>query len=325
MDIKKLSASSYKRWDFCQMAYTIENLLGYRFPPGKAANVGTISHSILEILAKIKLGIQKNEKEVDTSIGKIRTDKYDLIHIMEKSYNDYIVKVPHLKWESKDYQDVKKYVFNALNHNNGLYSPLNKNIISTEQYIKVPVNENWAILSDQQQLNITGFVDLVTQVNKDTIEITDYKTGALTDFLTGQEITSDSLKDDIQLRFYHLAMSELFGCNNNYLLTMFFLKFSKPITISFSCYDLEETKNKIKKRFLEIYNTKLPKLNKSWKCRKFCDYGKTEWKGNNGLPKTIQFMPGQVSEEGSPMCICDAVNFEMNRRGLDWTIENMKA
>lgn len=330
MEINKLSASSYKKYSFCPMAYFIEQNLNYRFPMGKAANLGTITHAVLEILAQIKLGQQKNLSEVETEIGLISVSNFDIEHITDNIYYKYTIEeYPHLTWEPKDFKDVKKYVNNCLNHNNGAYNPLNKNIISTEQYLRIPVEEDWAILPENKRLNITGFIDLITEVNNSTIEITDYKTGSMSDFTTGKDISFESLHDDIQLRLYHLAASQMYGCEKNYILTMFFLKFSTPITISFSCEDLPETMERVKRRFIEIYNTKIPRLNKSWdrpmsKCRKFCDFGKKEWPGNKIVPETIQFLDGQVSSVGAPMCYCDAISLEVNRRGMGWVLENMK-
>lgn len=330
MEIKKLSASAYKRHNFCPMAYFIEYNLNYRFPAGKAANLGTIAHSILESLARIKLGLQNNQSEVDTEIGILPTTGYDIDRILDDTYLHFINKEDfkvHI-WEPIDYKNVRKFVENALNHNNGAFNPLNRKIISTEQYIKLDVNEDWAILPDGERFKITGFIDLVTEVDKNTIEITDYKTGSLDDFITGKRISYETLYDDIQLRMYHLALANIYGCDKNFILTMFFLKFSTPITISFDCNDLPQTLERIKTKFIEIYNTKIPKLNKTWdrpmsKCRKFCDFGKKEWPGNSMLPKTVQFIDGQVSSVGSNMCYCDAINYEMNRRGPEWVTENL--
>lgn len=321
MDITKLSASSYKKWSFCEQAYLIENVLSYRFPAGKAANLGTIVHAVLEILAEAKLARQNNQTEIETDIGKLNVDNIDIPILTDNIYQLYISKpeLIHLKWEPKDYRDIKKYINKALTHNNGYFHPLNRKIVSSEQYIKIEIKEPWAILPDQTNFKITGFIDLITECNDNCLEITDYKSGnPNADFLTGKKIDEDFLFNDIQLRMYHYACCELYGYNKNYLVTLFYLQ-GGPITISFLPEDAMETKERIKKRFLEIYNTKIPKLNKSYKCTRFCDYGK-----NKPANSPIQFLDGQISPVGTPMCYCDLVKFETDRRGLKWVCENLK-
>lgn len=261
---------------------------------------------------------------IETDIGEISTNKYDIENIRDKIYYLYsTIKMKHHKWTNADYKDVKKYVDVVLTHNNGQYNPLNKDIIGTEQYINFEIQENWSILPDGSNLRITGFIDLVDKFDENTYEITDYKTGQLKDFLTGQEINSKTLKDDIQFQLYHLALADKYGCDKNYLLTMFFLKFAKPITITLSCDDLENTKQKIKNRFIEIHNTQYPKLNRGFKCTRFCDYGKKTFEGTEIKP-IIQFLDNGIAANGQPCKICDQVYLEIQRRGPKWVQENMK-
>ena len=53
MQIEKISASAAKTYEGCEMQYYLDYVLKWRFPAGKAANVGTVTHKILEILGKI--------------------------------------------------------------------------------------------------------------------------------------------------------------------------------------------------------------------------------------------------------------------------------
>jgi hypothetical protein len=283
MEIKKISASSYKLESHCQMAWFIQQVLNWQFRPGKAADLGTITHAALEILAEIRLGQQQNIISIETEIGHINVSDFDIDDIVNRTFHFYVEK-PEYKnnpWTNKDLFQVRKYVDVVLNHNNGQFNPLTRVVESTEKYISFEIQEPWAILPDNSYLRITGFVDLVTRVNYNTLEITDYKTGSLTDFHSGADIDVAYAMKDIQLRLYHMALSEEFGCDNNYLLTLFFLKHSKPITVSFDCSSLEETKGMIKEKFLKILNTKIPRLNKTWKCKKFCEYGKNTFENTS--------------------------------------------
>lgn len=325
MEIKKLSASSYSRWSGCEMAYFIENNLNYRFPGGLAANVGSCAHSILETLAKIKLAQQNKEELIKTEIGEVNSNNFNVSSIIDKTYDLYSNKesLKHLDWKPENLTDIRKYILTVMTQNKGMYNPLNRKIVSTEQYIKLEIKEDWSVLPDGTNFSITGFIDLVTDEGNDTFEITDYKTGSLTDFHTGQKITAKSLNDNIQVRMYHYALSNMYGCEKNYLITMYFLKFASPITISLSCNDLDKTLNMLKDRFLKIKNTKIPKLSRSFKCRRFCDYGKNAFQ-HPTLVTPTQFIDNQVSNVGDPMCYCDYTNYEINRRGMDWVNENMK-
>lgn len=256
-----------------------------------------------------------------TELGEMPADNIDIQDITNKIYQLYVNKpeLKHLVWVNKDFKDIQKYVNKAINHNGGYFNPLNRKIVSSEQYINLTIEEPWAILPDQSYFKITGFIDLITECNNDCLEITDYKSGnPNNDFLTGQKIDETFLFNDIQLRLYHFACCQLYGYEKTYLVTLFYLQ-SGPITISFSPKDAEETKSRIKKRFLEIYNTKIPKLNRSYKCTRFCDFGK-----NKLSNAPVQFLEGQVSPVGADMCLCDEVKFETDRRGLDWVIENLK-
>lgn len=272
-NIEKLSASSYKLFSHCEMAYFIQYVLKWQFRPGKAADKGTICHAVLEIFAQIKLGQQNGLKEVETEIGFIKTEKPDLESILEQVWKFYTTKPEYQnqEWEIKDLKEIKKWVLICLNHNNKQFNPLLRDIVSTEKYINFHINEPWAILPDGSNLRVTGFVDLITRINENTLEITDYKTGSLKDFHTGINIDIQYAMKDIQLRLYHMALAEELGCDNNYLLTLFYLKHAKPITICFDCKDLDTTKEMIKNQFIKILNSKIPKLNRTWKCKKFCE------------------------------------------------------
>lgn len=78
MIITYLRSSSYNNWDFCQMQYYINYVLGWQFPAGKKADKGTIVHKVLECLATAKKVKQDSKKEKftfeDDQIGEISVD-----------------------------------------------------------------------------------------------------------------------------------------------------------------------------------------------------------------------------------------------------------
>jgi hypothetical protein len=42
------------------------------------------------------------------------------------------------------------------------------------------------------------------------------------------------------------------------------------------------------------------------------------------VKSVVQFLDNQLTAPGCQMCICDQVYFEINRRGIQWTTENLK-
>lgn len=325
MNIEKISASAYKLHSHCPHAYFIQYNLKYGFPAGKAADRGTIVHRVLEILAEQKVARQKQDKFFSTAeIGQTESESnFDIISLARRVY-DYQTteKMPHHDWEESDFNECMKYINTALKHDGGKYNPLNRNIISTEEYIKIAPEDDWAVLPNGNRLFITGFIDLVTEEGPDVIEISDYKTGRQTDFHTGKELNEKTLRDDIQLKMYHYAATKIYGEDKSYLVTIFFLKTGVPITIYFTPDDLQDTKNKLKEAMNRILLDNFPRRNISWKCGKFCDFGKNTFEGTDIVPLT-QILEGGIAKQNETMTICDQVNFEINRHGLDWVVENM--
>ena len=308
------------------MAYFINQNLKWRFPSNKGAALGSCVHKVLEYFAHIKLAQQQNKSMVLLDIGEINISDFDILSIIDKTYQYFTSQdtMKHIQWSDKEYKTYKTYVNTAITHNNGYFNPLKKNIIALEQYINYTIDENWAILPDGSNLRITGIIDLVLQDNDNTIQIWDWKTSStLSDFNTGETIDLDYLQKDIQLMLYALVAPKIYGEDKNYICTMFFLKQKTPLSVAFSHEELKLAFNKIKHRFLEISKCSLPKLNRTWKCTKTCDFGKNTFE-NTKIKPISQFLPNGIAPIGSPMTICDQTFFELNRRGLNWVIENLK-
>ena len=327
MKLSKLSASSFKKHCACPHAFFIQQNLKWMFPAGKAADRGTIVHRVLEILAEQKLARQKSQSFFSTNeTGEVATAENIPIDQLTQDVYDYQTKevMPHHEWDQKDFNECMLYVNTALSHGEGRFNPLNRKIINTEQYIKIAPQDDWAILPDGKKLNITGFIDLVTDEGNDIIEIIDWKTGRQVDWNTGEELNEETLKNDIQLKMYHYAATRMYGEDKTFLVTIFFLKTKTPITIHFSQEDVEDTKNRIREKMNEILADSFPRRNITWKCRKFCEYGKNTFEGSNIVPE-IQVLGDGIASEGNIMTICDQVNMELSFKGLEWVEENMVA
>lgn len=190
---------------------------------------------------------------------------------------------------------------------------------------------------NNKKRTITNIEKLTTQLKTQCIKVNspystyicgrDYivthNTGQQKDFHSGKELNEDTLRDDIQLKMYHYAATKIYGADKTFLVTIFFLKTGCPITISFTPNDLEDTKNKIRDKMSLILKDALPRRNITWKCKKFCEYGKnTFYDISDKIQPYIQMHDG-VAKMGETMTICDQVNFETIRNGMQWVINNM--
>ena len=55
-----IRSSSYGQYDYCQMSYFITYVLGHSSDSGKKAELGTIVHKVMEIMARLKQFSQEN-------------------------------------------------------------------------------------------------------------------------------------------------------------------------------------------------------------------------------------------------------------------------
>ncbi len=319
MKIKKISPSSYNSWDGCQHRYFLEQNLKYTFPAGKAADIGTVVHKVLEILALVQLKIQEQDntplKVKDTEID---IDNYTITELLHLSMSGF----KEGYFDGKDIETMQEYLKRALSFNNGEYDPRNRKILAPEKRVKVEIPEEWAKNYDGSQFYLSGIVDLVTEVDENTIEIIDYKTGQPKDWNTGKVKKYKDFFEDPQLRFYHWAATRVYGEYKNFIVSILFFKTQDYFSIPFSSKDLEKTEQLLKDRYHEIKNCNIPKLNISWKCTKFCPFGKLTTEGTN-LPQLTQEEIGGIASRGSPMTMCDCSIYNIHLHGIDYVEENM--
>jgi len=84
MQIERISASAATTYNGCQMQYYMDYILKWRFPAGKAANIGTVTHKILEILGKIRVAQLAGDH--------FKNDTFDLLISRDEDVQpDYIV------------------------------------------------------------------------------------------------------------------------------------------------------------------------------------------------------------------------------------------
>jgi hypothetical protein len=315
----------------CEQQYFLEYVLGWRGPSGQKADKGTIVHKVLEILAVIKQAQQNNEsKIIDDIIGDVDTKKYNLNTIIEKVYKHYTEANSHHKWAPKDYKDCHAWVYKAIEFNDGMFDPRNRNILCPERHFDFCINKKWAEYSYETpdgtikgNLALKGTIDLVTLASPNTIEIIDWKTGRRLDWATGEEKTQEKLENDPQLRIYHYAISHLYPDIEHIIFSIYFINDGGPFSICFDKSDLPKTEEMLRRKFDIIKNVKRPKLNKSWMCSKLCHFGKTTF-NNTAIEPLTEYRLGQSCSEGTTMTKCEQVKHDIELHGMNHVVESYK-
>lgn len=302
MLITYIRSSSYNNYSYCQMQYFITYVLGYQPDSGKKAELGTIVHKVLEVLAKLKKYNQDNPKKNTLSInddvlGEVNVKKScflkkDIVNeILELSYKFYTSDSKH-NFTKGDNENCSKLVWDTLNYNDGQFDPRYRKIIAAEPHFDIPIDEDWAFYEYEiggkkikGQLAIKGTIDLVTESSDGIIEVIDWKTGRRLDWATGEEKTYKKLCSDPQLLLYNYAISKLFPEYKQSIMSIFFIKDGGPFSMCFDKDDQKRFIDMLKVKFEDIKNNQNPQPisqnRDNWKCTKLCHYCKTNWPGTD--------------------------------------------
>jgi RecB family exonuclease len=127
-------------------------------------------------------------------------------------------------------------------------SVLNRKIIGAEV----------AFENEYEGFKVRGFMDLVTEIDEETLEVRDYKTGTYT------KNTDDAFKD-LQMRIYSMVAKEKFPQYNYVVMTLDYLR-KGPISVIFSKEDDIKTKDFLKEAYGKINGAHDPIRKKSFKC-----------------------------------------------------------
>ena len=296
-------SSSLNNWKYCEMQYFITYVLGHQSPSGKKADLGTITHAVLETLAICKKRTQFNKrtkmKVTQEPLGDFSFTEEELFtdefvnFVLGRSFDYYKTHCTHNSFNQKDYEFCYKMVWDTLNYNKGQFDPRNRKVIDTEPHFDIPIKEPWAKFSftgpDGEEISgnlaIKGTIDLVTELEDGTIEVIDWKTGQRLDWATGERKDYEKLMTDIQLLLYHYAVSKLYPKHRYALMTIFFCRDGGPFTLAFDETDDKNFLKTLEKTFKEIIINQSPKpvdrYRSNFKCQKLCHYFKTTWPGTN--------------------------------------------
>lgn len=308
MLITYVRSSSYNNWAYCQMQYFMTYVLGHQSVSGKKADMGTMVHKVMEVLAGLKKYEQDKPKVKflkvdDDAIGKFKCRKEelykdDIVTQLIKLSVDAYEKKSAYNFSPKDREEITTTTWCFLNHGNGQFDPRNRHIHFPEPHFDIPIEEDWAKFEYEVngkkvtgQLAIKGTIDLVTKINDDTIEVVDWKTGRRMDWATGEVKDYKKLENDPQLLLYYYAISKLYPDFPNRIMSIFFYKDKdgnpdpSPFSLCFSPEDEDRFLEMLKNRFQEIQQNMSPKPLSSdrshWKCTKLCHFCKNNWPETN--------------------------------------------
>jgi ATP-dependent helicase/DNAse subunit B len=302
MLVTYIRSSSYNNYAYCQMQYFMTYVLGHQPDSGKKAELGTIVHKVMEVLASLKKFHQDNPRKLnlvieDDALQTISIKKNELFtsslvdSLLSKSFEFYTGSSKH-SFTKGDKDSCSKLVWDTLNYNDGQFDPRYRKIVAAEPHFDIPIDEDWAFyeyeVNGQKikgQLAIKGTIDLVTETEEGIIEVIDWKTGKRLDWATGEEKTYDKLCADPQLLLYNYAISKLFPQYKQSIMSIFFIKDGGPFSMCFDELDQQKFIKMLKNRFLDIKSNNNPQPisqnRDNWKCTKLCHYCKHNWPGTD--------------------------------------------
>ncbi len=105
---------------------------------------------------------------------------------------------------------------------------------------------------------VRGYMDLVTEIDEDTIEVLDYKTGNYT------KNGEDAFKD-LQMRIYSMVAKMIFPDYKYVLMTLAYLR-KRPVTVIFTKEDDAKTHDFLQEAYKKITDSSNPPRRKSFKC-----------------------------------------------------------
>jgi hypothetical protein len=285
------------------MQYYFTYVLGYQSPSGKKAQLGTVVHKVMEILATLKKAQQDNPdakslKIMDDAVGEVKctvkalyTKKF-VDKLLKMSYEHYTSNCIH-NYTNADYKFCDELVQIAIEYNDGQFDPRNRKIVAAEPHFDIPIEEDWAKFKYKDengktvegQLAIKGTIDFVTEVDEGIIEVIDWKTGRRLNWATGEEKTYEKLCEDPQLLLYNYAISKLFPEYKQAIMSIFFIRDGGPFSMCFDETDQSKFLEMLENRWKSIMRNDFPKPcspnRKNFKCTKLCHFYKTNWPGTN--------------------------------------------
>ena len=280
-------SSSLGTFEFCQMKYFFQYVLGFKDKTNKKALMGTIVHRALQVLGDKKLAQTKGEdKLVNDDIQDLTFEECDDIDkIVEICFNYYTDHEKEVSLTKKELRTCINWTHKALAYKEGKLDPRNQNIFATEQFFDIEIKKDWAKYDYEVNgekisghLSIKGTVDVVVKEDEKYFQVLDYKTGRRLNWATGEEKTYDDLQKDKQLLLYYYALKNLYP-DWSFYVSIYYINDGGIFDLVFDDVDYKKAEQILKDKFEEIRDCKVPKQlsreQSHWKCQKLCRFSET--------------------------------------------------
>jgi hypothetical protein len=266
MKLYSLSASKIKTYKDCAFKFYLNYHLGLDLGTSFAADQGSMVHVILQKFGEAnKLGIEDppvKSKWYDYILHAYREE--GIWKLSEKALNRpkacdscpyHLAQnnscfvnnsaIESFKGCPKDEFEDAIWLVQRIINDETLQNPLNKKIIDVEERFEID------IMDGEEVIPIVGYMDVVAELDKETIEVVDYKTGKHT-------MSYNECLTDPQLLIYHLAARRGYRGYQNIFITINYLR-KKPVTLAFGQKDEDGTENAIKKYWYKIKSDESPR------------------------------------------------------------------
>lgn len=265
------------------MQYFFTYVLGMKSPSGLAASKGTVFHRAMQVLADKKKAQQEGKKKLkNDDICDMTFAQCDDIDYITKVCFDYYKEVDNPNLAPKDLREITKWVYAALEYNDGALDPRNREIFATELFFDFEIKKDWAKydyeINNQKfsgYLSLKGTVDLIMSEGENYLQVLDYKSGRRLDWATGKEKTYADLQKDKQLLFYYYALRNVYP-DKGFYMSIFYLNDGGIFDLVFDDSDYEKAEKMIRSRFEYIRSVELPKRisedQENWKCKRLCKF-----------------------------------------------------
>lgn len=237
--VNYLSYSQIQTFDLCPLHYKLKYILKVPTPQTASQSFGTSVHAVLR---DFYTQWRNGNKQSINKIEKLLRNNWVNEGYQNKTH------------ERKAFDKAEKVMINYLN----------KNFLKNNLPLEIEYPFNFHL----NNIRIGGRIDRIDKINEKSIEIIDYKTGE-------NLPTEKDLKENFQLTFYSLAVSEikekvLNVDPENVVLSLYYLEKETKLSTSRTKDQLEEAKIKIIKKADEISRSEF-KCNKSIYCNT-CEY-----------------------------------------------------
>jgi len=283
MDISKVSASRIKTNKDCEFKYFIEYHIKY--PPSREGNIytekGSAVHEALEFWTNAMLESKTDEDKTELDYEKTLRKFYAKTKLWTLDDRRPDRGFPHpvqktcesCPWATKDsrcsiadtlisevdgcprpnFEDDLELVKRTLSRKD--YGPLaikdkklKNKVLGTEVYFSTELGG----------VPVRGYMDLVVEVDQDTIEVIDYKSG-------NRAMNYDAAFKDAQVRIYGAVARQKWPEYKYVMVTLHYIR-KNPVTVDLGPKDDELTIKSLQARYKEIVENVRPKRRKSWLC-----------------------------------------------------------